>query len=86
MTYNVEFKYGAIKELRDTVLARLEDFQFAKVAENMWFNGKYGGYQIKAVGFQTEEERVVFVLEFSEHCHATDKQFKWGFDSNDIDF
>lgn len=90
MTYNL--KLAAKRDLRDRILERIEvTYPGTLVAENMWFNGTIGGKQIIGLGFQREEDRVMFMLEFKEHndrlhLEPTDKDLKWGYDFNDIDF
>jgi hypothetical protein len=88
MTFNI--KLSAAGKLRDEILARLKicDSE-ALVAENVRFNGHTCSPAIIGLGFSTEQERLAFLLEFKDRllvCEPTDKQFKWGFDPDDIDF
>lgn len=88
MTFNLQL--SLVGTDREEALQRLSQYQQpVMVAENERFNGQTSSRAICGLGFQTEDDRLMFMLEFKDRypwMTATEQEMRWGFDPTDIDF
>lgn len=88
MTFNVNV--DAHGKLREDIIEYLTSWNIPhRLSENDWFDGMYGGRQIRGIGFEDDNDRMQFILAYKDKmrwCVATDDDFKWGYDPFDIDF
>src|SRR5476651_918901 len=88
VTFNVSLTAHGFH--RDEILANLVLYTGVQIAENE-FGVAPATYvrHIKGLGFNTEAERLQFILTFVNklrYCFPTDRDFNWGYDPNSFQY